>query len=152
MQTLLVLHNLFRWLILIFGFWTLLSAISGLASSRIYSAADGKANLFFMISMDIQLLLGLALYFMNGWYTGLSNMSESMKEPMVRFFTVEHSFMMIVAWILVHVGRVAVKKAFNSSGKFKKTLIFFGIALLLILIAIPWPFREAVSRPWFRWF
>lgn len=152
MQTLLVLHNLFRWLILIFGFWTLLSAISGLASSRIYSAADGKANLFFMISMDIQLLLGLALYFMNGWYTGLSNMSESMKEPMVRFFTVEHSFMMIVAWILVHAGRVAVKKAFNSSGKFKKTLIFFGIALLLILIAIPWPFREAVSRPWFRWF
>jgi hypothetical protein len=105
-----------------------------------------------MISMDIQLLLGLALYFMNGWYTGLGNMGESMKEPMVRFFTVEHTFMMIVAWILVHVGRVAVKKAFNSSGKFKKTLIFFGIALLLILIAIPWPFREAISRPWFRWF
>jgi len=152
MQTLLVLHNLFRWLILIFGFWTVLSATSGLASSRIYSAADGKANLFFMISMDIQLLLGLALYFMNGWYNGLSNMSESMKEPMVRFFTVEHTFMMIIAWILVHVGRVAVKKAFNSSGKFKKTLIFFGIALLLILIAIPWPFREAISRPWFRWF
>ena len=152
MQTLLVLHNLFRWLILVFGLWTVLSAIGGLASSRIYSAADGKANLFFMISMDIQLLLGLALYFMNGWYTGLNNMSESMKEPMVRFFTVEHSFMMIVAWILVHVGRVVVKNAFNSSGKFKKTLIFFGIALLLILIAIPWPFREAVSRPWFRWF
>ncbi len=152
MQTLLVLHNLFRWLILIFGFWTLLSAISGLTSSRIYSANDGRANLFFMISMDIQLLLGLALYFMNGWYTGLSHMGESMKEPMVRFFTVEHSFMMIIAWILVHVGRVSVKKAFNSSGKFKKTLIFFGIALLLILIAIPWPFREAISRPWFRWF
>ncbi|HEU5054566.1 MAG TPA: hypothetical protein VFT78_15730 [Hanamia sp.] len=152
MQTLLVLHNLFRWLILFFGFWTLLSAISGLVSSRVYSPADGKANLFFMISMDIQLLLGLALYFMNGWYTGLGNMGESMKEPMVRFFTVEHSFMMIIAWILVHVGRVAVKKSFNSSGKFKKSLIFFGISLLLILIAIPWPFREAVSRPWFRWF
>lgn len=152
MQTLLVLHNLFRWLILFFGFWTLLSAISGLVSSRVYSPEDGKANLFFMISMDIQLLLGLALYFMNGWYTGLGNMGESMKEPMVRFFTVEHSFMMIIAWILVHVGRVAVKKSFNSSGKFKKSLIFFGISLLLILIAIPWPFREAVSRPWFRWF
>ncbi|MGN6801375.1 MAG: hypothetical protein ACTHJN_05690, partial [Ginsengibacter sp.] len=144
--------NLFRWLILFFGFWTLLSAISGLVSSRVYSPADGKANLFFMICMDIQLLLGLALYFMNGWYTGLGNMGESMKEPMVRFFTVEHSIMMIIAWILVHVGRVAVKKSFNSSGKFKKSLIFFGISLLLILIAIPWPFREAVSRPWFRWF
>jgi hypothetical protein len=59
---------------------------------------------------------------------------------------------MIIAWILVHAGRAAVKKAFNSGGKFKKTLIFFGIALLLILIAIPWPFREIISRPWFRGF
>lgn len=152
MQTLLVLHNLFRWLILVFGFWTVISAISGLSSRRIYSANDGRANLFFMISMDIQLLLGLVLYFMGGWYSGFSDMSETMKDPMTRFFTVEHSLMMIIAWILVHAGRVAVKKAFNSGGKFKKTLIFFGIALLLILIAIPWPFRELISRPWFRGF
>lgn len=152
MQTLLVLHNLFRWLILIFAFWTVISAISGLSSRRIYSANDGRANLFFMISMDIQLLIGLALYFMGGWYSGLSHIGEAMKDPMVRFYTVEHSFMMIIAWILVHVGRVAVKKAFNSGSKFKKTLIFFGIALLLILIAIPWPFREAIGRPWFRGF
>lgn len=152
MQTLLVLHNLFRWLILIFAFWTVISAISGLSSHRIYSVNDGRANLFFMICMDIQLLLGLALFFMGGWYSGFSNMGETMKDPMVRFFTVEHSLMMIIAWILVHAGRVAVKKAFNSGGKFKKTLIFFGIALLLILIAIPWPFREVSSRPWFRGF
>jgi hypothetical protein len=150
MQTLLVLHNLFRWLILIFGFWTLISAISGLSSKRIYSANDGRASLFFMISMDIQLLLGLALYFIGGWYAGFSDMSATMKDPMVRFFTVEHSLMMIIAWILVHAGRASVKKAFNSGGKFKKTLIFFGIALLLILIAIPWPFREVITRPWFR--
>jgi len=58
---------------------------------------------------------------------------------------------MIIAWILVHVGRVLVKKAFTSKAKYKKSLIFFGIALLLILIATPWPFRDAVARPWFRW-
>jgi hypothetical protein len=60
--------------------------------------------------------------------------------------------MMIIAWILVHAGRVSVKKATTSPAKFKKSLLFFGIALLLILIAIPWPFREAITRPWFRWF
>jgi hypothetical protein len=59
---------------------------------------------------------------------------------------------MIIAWILVHVGRVMVKKSSLSSSKFTKSLLFFGIALLLILIATPWPFREAVARPWFRWF
>jgi hypothetical protein len=150
MQTLLVLHNLFRWLILIFGFWTVISAISGLSSRRIYSANDGRASLFFMICMDIQFLLGLALYFMGGWYSGFSNMAATMKDPLTRFFSAEHGVIMIIAWILVHIGRATVKKAFNSGGKFKKTLIFFGIALVLILVAIPWPFREVIARPWFR--
>src|SRR5665213_2426558 len=127
MQILLVLHNLFRWLILIFAFWAIISAISGLASKRVYSLNDGRSNFFFMLSMDIQLLLGLALY----------------------FITVEYSVIMIIAWILVHVGRVAVKKAVTSPGKYKRTLLYFGISLLLILISIPWPFRE-IARPWIR--
>lgn len=151
MQTLLVLHDLIRWLILIFAFWTVIAAISGIASKREYTAMDGRSNFFFMLSMDIQLLIGLILYFSNGWFTSLKHIGESMKDPMVRFFTIEHSIMMIIAWILVHAGRVSVKKAVTSQAKFKKSLIFFGIALLIILIAIPWPFREAVARPWFRW-
>ena len=150
MQILLVLHNLFRWLILIFAFWAIISAISGLSSKRVYSLNDGRSNFFFMLSMDIQFLLGLALYFIGDWYKHFQDMSETMKIPNDRFFTVEHSFMMIVAWILVHVGRVSVKKAMTSPAKFKRTLLFFGISLLLILISIPWPFRE-IARPWFRW-
>ncbi|HUZ57439.1 MAG TPA: hypothetical protein VMU83_01495 [Hanamia sp.] len=152
MQILLVLHNLIRWLILIFAFWTIITAISGLAAKREYSSGDSRANFFFMLGMDIQLLIGMILYFTNGWFDSLEHFSQSMRDPMVRFFTMEHSVMMIIAWILVHAGRVSVKKATTSKAKFKKTLLFFGIALLIILIAIPWPFREAVARPWFRWF
>ena len=152
MQILLVLHDLFRWLILVFAFWTVISAISGKISKREYTAGDGRANFFFMLGMDIQLLIGMILYFTNGWFESLKHIGESMKDPMVRFFTVEHSLMMIIAWILVHAGRISVKKATTSQAKFKKTLLFFGIALLIIIIAIPWPFREAVARPWFRWF
>lgn len=152
MQILLVLHNLIRWLILIFAFWTVISAIGGLASKREYTANDSRSNFFFMLGMDIQLLLGLILYFANGWFESLKHIGESMKDPMLRFFTIEHSVTMIIAWILVHAGRVSVKKATTSQAKFKKSLLFFGIALLLILISIPWPFREAVTRPWLRWF
>ncbi len=152
MQTLLVLHNLLRWLILLFGFWTLISAISGLAAKREYTVGDDRSNFFFMLSMDIQLLIGLILYFSGVWFERLKHLGENMKDPALRFFTMEHGLMMIIAWILVHAGRISVKKAPTPQAKFKKTLLFFGIALLLILIAIPWPFREAVSRPWFRWF
>ncbi len=152
MQVLLVIHNLLRWLILLFGLWTVLNAISGLISKKEFTLGDNRSNFFFMLSMDIQLLVGLGLYFSGQWFDRMKHLSENMKDANLRFFTIEHEVLMIVAWILVHVGRVAVKKAINSQVKFRRSLIFFGITLVLILIAIPWPFREAVARPFFRWF
>lgn len=152
MQALLVIHNLLRWLILLFGLWTVLNAISGLSSNKAYTSSDSRSNFFFMLSMDIQLLVGLALYYSGQWFERLKHLGDNMKDPTLRFFTMEHEVMMILAWILVHVGRVMVKKAPSPSAKFKRSLVFFGISLLLILIAMPWPFREAVARPWFRWF
>lgn len=152
MQALLVIHNLLRWLIIFFGIWTLLSAISGLADKREFTSSDGKSNFFFMLGMDIQLLVGLGLYFAGAWFDQLKHLGDAMKDTNLRFYTMEHELMMIIAWVLVHVGRVMVKKSLSPSAKFTKSLIFFGIALLLILFATPWPFREIVARPWFRWF
>lgn len=152
MQAFLVLHNLIRWFILLFGVWTVLVFLSGLIGRKKFTPAAGKSNFFFMLSMDIQFLLGLILYFLGQWFDRLKHMAESMKDPAVRFFTVEHAFIMILAWILVHVGRVSVKKATTPAGKYKRGLIFFGVTLVLILIAMPWPFKSQVPRPWFRWF
>ena len=153
MQIFLVLHSLGRWLILLFGIWTVISALSGLASKRNFTNSDDKANLLFMIMMDLQLLIGLILYFGGVWFDRLKHIGDNMKDPMLRFFTLEHGLMMIIAWVLVHAGRIAVKRSITPSSKFKKSLIYFGIALLIILIAIPWPFREVgVGRMWFRWF
>ncbi len=152
MQVLLVIHNLLRWVILLFGLWTVINAISGLLSRRVFSANDNRSNFFFMLSMDIQLLVGLALFFSGQWFDRFKHLGDNMKDANLRFFTMEHEVLMIVAWILVHVGRVFVKKSFTSPAKFKRSLIFFGITLVLILIAIPWPFRDAVARPLFRWF
>ena len=142
-----------RWAILLFGLWTLLNAITGVMSKRAYTANDNRSNLFFMISCDIQLLLGLALYFSNSWFDKLkTGMGPVMKNSYDRFFTVEHTTMMILAWILVHVGRTSVKRASTDAAKHRKMLLFFGLALLLILAAIPWPFRTEIARPLFRWF
>ncbi|MEO6219850.1 MAG: hypothetical protein ABIO81_05440 [Ginsengibacter sp.] len=152
MQVLLVLHNLLRWFILLFGVWAVLGSLMGLFSKKEFKTGDNRSSFFFMLSMDFQLLIGLALYFSGVWFDRLKHLSENMKDANLRFFTIEHEIFMILAWILVHVGRVSVKKATTSPAKFKRTLIFFGISLVLILFAIPWPFREAVIRPLFRWF
>ena len=108
MQVVLVLHNLLRWGVLIFGLWTLLNALTGVFGRRKYTAGDNRSNLLFMIFCDIQLLFGLILYFNNAWFDRLKDLGNNMKDPYNRFFTMEHMSMMIIAWILVHVGRASV--------------------------------------------
>ena len=61
-----------------------------------------------------------------------------------RFFAVEHALMMIIAWLLVHLGRSMVKRSDNDAQKHKRSLIYFGIAILIILAMIPWPFKQAL--------
>jgi uncharacterized membrane protein YphA (DoxX/SURF4 family) len=76
-----------------------------------------------------------------------------MKDPAERFFAVEHALMMIIAWLLVHVGRSMVKRSDTDTKKHMRTLIYFGLALLLILAMIPWPFRQTgIARQLFPQF
>ena len=104
MQTIIILHSLFRWAVLILGLWTLINALTGYFSKRTYSSNDNRSNLFFMISCDIQLLIGLVLYYSNGWFDRLKDLGNNMKDPINRFFTMEHTTLLILAWILVHIG------------------------------------------------
>ena len=154
MQFVLTLHNLLRWAVLIFGVWTLINAITGVLHKRNYTAADNRTNLLFMISCDIQLLLGLILYFNGMWFDRVkSNMAEVMKNPMERFFAVEHAVMMIIAWLLVHIGRSMVKRSTIDSQKHTRSLIYFGLAIVIIIAMIPWPYKApGISRQLFPQF
>jgi hypothetical protein len=144
MQIIAAIHNIIRWAVLLFGVLTVLNAFTGTIKKRVFTESDNKSNLLFMISCDIQLLLGLLLFFGNSWMSRMSNLKTDVS---VRFFSMEHAAIMIIAWIFVHAGRVAVKKATTDAAKHKRMLIFFGLALLLILVSIPWPFRQpGISR------
>ena len=77
-----------------------------------------------MLCMDIQLLVGLGLYFSGVWFDRLKHLGDNMKDANLRFFTMEHEVFMIIAWILVHVGRVVVKKALHRRLNLKEALFF----------------------------
>jgi len=150
----LVIHSILRWAVLLFGAWAVFAALGAVISKRAYKSSDNKVGLFFMISCDIQLLLGLILYFTGMWFEKVkSGMGAVMKDPLERFFAIEHALMMIIAWLLVHVGRSMVKRGDTDAQKHKSTLIYFGIALVLILAMIPWPFRQpGIARQLFPQF
>lgn len=153
MQTgLLHLHNIMRWVVIIFMLLTLIKSAGGLNGLKAFTAGDKKTAMFMMISVDVQLLLGLALYFMGPW--GIKNiqnqgMGNIMKDSVGRFFAVEHTLGMLIGLVLIHIAYASVKKNIPDAAKFKKLFLFTLIAAVAILISIPWPFRAGVGRPLF---
>jgi hypothetical protein len=152
MSSLVHIHSILRWLVLATMIYAIIRAIRG-KQLGVYEAADNQASLFAMISCDIQLLIGLVLYVAGPM--GIKNIQENgmkfvMSNAVSRFFAVEHLSMMLIALVLVHVGRARSKKLENDAAKHQAVFVFYTIALVLILASIPWPFREAFAgRSWF---
>ncbi len=150
-QGLLHLHSLLRWVILLLLIIAILRHLSGMNNKRTINAGDQRVDLFLMISAHITLLVGLYQWIVGPLGLKLiqqMGMGEVMKNSSYRFFAVEHLAGMLIAIILITVGRGAVKRAIDWRTH-KKAFWFFLIALLLIIVSIPWPFREAIARPWF---
>ena len=136
---LLHLHNALRWIILILLLVSLYHAFSKKPMLE-------KSSLWLMISAHIMLLVGLYQLIAGryGIMKGLPEGLSLMKDKFYRFFWVEHPLMMIVAIVLITLARTRAK-----TGKYQQAGWMLVIALLLILAAVPWPFREIVGRPWF---
>ncbi len=146
----LILHSWLRWAAIIAGVLAVMSLLSSKSSATGSRQAD-KWGLFFMISLDLQLLIGLLLYlFISPNTTAMfSDFGAAMRDPVARFWAVEHISLMLVAIVLAHVGRVLARKARTPAAKRSRLLVCFVIALVAILAATPWPGMRA-GRPLFR--
>ncbi|ALD20475.1 hypothetical protein [Hymenobacter sp. DG25A] len=149
-QIVLLLHSWTRWLVLIFGLIAIFRAFGGWQGRRPWVKADNSIGASFVGSMHLQLLLGLILYVtgplgMKAFEAG----SAVMKDPGGRFWAVEHLVGMLLAVICAQVGRTLSKKASDPVLKHKKAFTWFLIALLLVLVMIPWGIWNPM-RPLFR--
>ena len=147
----LFLHSWNRWLILIAGLIVIASAIRGLTSKSDYSPFQRRWSLIFLSSLHLQLLIGFVMYFFLSPFTiqALSDFGAAMKDSVLRFWAVEHTFVNLIAIALAQTGSILVKRISDSAGKHKRTLIWTGIAMILILAMIPMGMM-GVERPWFR--
>jgi len=140
-------HNIMRWVVVILGLVAVALAFWGWFGKKEWTASERKIGIFFTSAVDVQLLLGVVLYFVfSNW--GLKaildqGMSFVMGSTEYRFFAVEHAFFMILGVVFAHLGSMLPKKVDDSQSKFKRAAIWFSLALLVILAGIPW------SRPLF---
>lgn len=147
---LLHLHSVLRWVILLLLLVALVKSFADRHNA--YTPGHKKTALFLLISADLMLIVGLYQ-----WIVGplglksiqANGMGNVMKNATLRFFAVEHFLGMLIAIILIHIGYSYAKKSMPDSMKHKRTLLFFGLALLIILVSIPWPFRAVgAGRTW----
>jgi hypothetical protein len=146
------LHNLLRWLILILLVISIAKAYTGWKGKKTFSPGDKKIWLFTMTAAHITLLLGLLQLFFGRYGIITSSLPEGtsvMKNKFYRFFWIEHPFIMIISVILITLGYGMAKKSVPDEVKYRKAFVYFLVALIFILIGIPWPFREIVGRPIF---
>lgn len=134
------LHDVLRWLLLISIVITLTKYLIGWLGKKQWTKVDNILGIVFMSIFDLQILIGLVLYFFLSPITeyAMSDFSGAMKDSELRFYAVEHFAMMLIAAILVHIGRAKSKNALNDVAKFRIASIFYLIALVLVVVAIPW--------------
>lgn len=134
------LHDTLRWLVLLSMIVTLAKYFVGWFGKKAWTKTDNLLGVVFVSLMDIQVLTGLVLYFFLSPITRMafSDFGAAMKDDNLRFYTVEHISMMLIALVLLHIGRAKSKKGQTDLKKFRVATVFYLIALLVICAAIPW--------------
>jgi len=150
-QTLTFLHSTFRWLVLLSLVYSIFRAYKGYFSQKEFSKTDNSVRHWTATIAHIQLVLGITLYSQSPiikyfW----KNFNEAKESFDLLFFGLIHIFLMLFSIILITIGSAISKRKTTDKEKYKTMLIYFIIALVIIFIAIPWPFSPFANRPYFR--
>jgi hypothetical protein len=149
-ELVLTLHSWVRWVAILAG---IVATVTVLTSTPRSASADRSDTwgLILMIGLDLQMLLGLLLYLALSPTTRaiFEDFGGAMRDPVARFWAVEHVSLMIVAVVLGHLGRVLGRKAATPAARRTRQIICFGLATLLMIVATPWPGMRA-GRDLFR--
>lgn len=150
-QTLTFLHSIFRWLVLLSLLYSIIIAYKGYSRNTIFSKSDDLVRHWTATIAHIQLVLGITLYsqspIIKYFWKNFSVAKESFD---LLFFGLIHIFLMMLSIIIITVGSAIAKRKEADKEKFKTILLYFTVALIIIFIAIPWPFSPLANRPYFR--
>lgn len=153
MNTLLFFHSLFRWLVLGSLLYAIYRSYRGYFNDTPFTKTDDRVRHWTATITHVQLLLGIGLYTQSDTVKALFRGPSGgghITEPV--FFGMIHISLMLTAIIVVTIGSAKAKRLLFAHEKFKVMLLSFSIALILIFLAIPWPFSPLAHRPYLRSF
>lgn len=133
-------HHYLSWIVLFLLLYAVLKAWTGFIANKTWTGNDNLTGLVMMIAVDIQVLIGIILY---GFLSPLTkaafaDFGAAMKNEMLRFYAVEHILVMVIALVVLHIGRKKAQKAPSDRTKHKLAGLYYTAGLVLILSRIPW--------------
>ena len=152
-ETLLPYHSFIRWLVLAALLYSIVSAVLGVVKGKPYTKLDNVMRSVTSGLSHVQLLIGMTLYMKSPLIKFFfKDTHEGFKYADITFFSLYHISMMMVSVVLLTIGAAKARRKTEAIDKHKTVLFWFGIALLVIFLAIPWPFNPFASRPLLRTF
>ncbi len=132
-------HSILRYVVLALMLFVIIRyAIRHYQKSQ-FSHQDNRLGLYLVLSVHVQFVLGILLFFVSPVVqAALADMSATMKDSVLRFSIIEHPTLMLIAVILVTVGRIVSKRSKREAMKFRRALIYYAAALILIIAGVPW--------------
>jgi hypothetical protein len=136
---LLTLHNLVRWLVLLLAVVAFARALQGIKGGVAYTSGARRAVSRFMMSVHVQLLLGIMVYGLSPLTRhAMGDMKAAMADKDIRFMVVEHPTFMLLGVIAATVTGVIARRGPDDTVRHRRAAIGVGIALVLILAGMPW--------------
>lgn len=132
------LHRTFAYLVLLFVFVVMLKSLHAFLNKKPHTERDRKLGLFALIAVHVQFVVGIALWFVMGYHSMLSQIGTVMKDPILRFKVIEHPFVMILGVVFITIGYSQSKRSKDLLKKHQLKGFFFLIGLACILSRIPW--------------
>jgi hypothetical protein len=145
----LAIHSLLRWIVLALIVALLVRTLRGWTAGRSWDRSDERLHFAAVLAIDLQLALGLVLYLALSPIAKafLGDPGHAMHDRVLRFFGMEHLTTMLVAIVVLHVGRVLSKRV--PERRHKRAFLWTLGGLVLVFVAIPWPFLKH-GRPMLR--
>ena len=153
---LVLFHSILRWLVLLTVTVSGVVALKGYLRKEPIIVWERSVTILAMVLCHIQLVIGLSLYAIRfRRYTSAENLlgnQTMVGETARRFWKYEHIGMMVLAIALITIGRMVSKRAKTEPGKQLRIAIFYLLALVIMLLMIPWPFTLIGQNQDIRWF
>ncbi len=132
-------HMWLRWLVLALAVVVVIVYVAGYFARGRHAGWLDKLSLAYVSGMDLQLVIGLLLWFFYSPYSRvLLTGGNVVADSTLRFYAIEHPLTMILAVVFVHLGRTGVRKAATDQKKYQRGLIYYAVALLFMLSRMPW--------------